>query len=145
VRRHPCKRRPQDSAAAAGAGGTGRLRLLFSFSHVTTVFFNSSAKKIVAAYRAALRPRLLVLVALVGAAAAYSSLAPEPLNGLQASALLGGFLTYKAGQFVSIRFLLLLIATAAQWSAGQRPSQRLPHLQRQPAGAFSILEIPFWI
>lgn len=83
-----------------------RLWLFFSeFSHVTTVVFNRSAKKIVAAYRAALRPRLLVLVALVGAAAAYSSLAPQPLNGLQASALLGGFLTYKAGQFVSIRFL----------------------------------------
>lgn len=50
--------------------------------------------------RAALRPRLLVLVGLAAAAAAYNSVAPEPLNGVQTAALFTGFLTYKAGQLV---------------------------------------------
>lgn len=50
--------------------------------------------------RAALRPRLLVLVGLAAAAAAYNSAAPEPLNGVQSAALFTGFLTYKAGQLV---------------------------------------------
>jgi hypothetical protein len=60
-----------------------------------------SARKVAAAMRAALRPRLLVLVGLAAAAAAYNSIAPEPLNGVQSAALFGGFLTYKAGQLVS--------------------------------------------
>jgi hypothetical protein len=59
-----------------------------------------SARKLVAAMRAALRPRLLVLVGLAAAAAAYNSAAPEPLNGVQTAALFTGFLTYKAGQLV---------------------------------------------
>ena len=67
-----------------------------------------SIKRVGAAYRAALRPRLLVLVALAGAAAAYNALGPAPLNGLQAGALFGGFLTYKAGQLVSRRHVCLL-------------------------------------
>lgn len=59
-----------------------------------------SVKKIGAGFRAALRPRLLVLVGLAAAAAAYNSIALEPLNGTQSAALFGGFLTYKAGQLV---------------------------------------------
>lgn len=72
-------------------------------SHMSSFYtgVRRSAKKIFAAYRAALKPRLLVLVALAAAVAAYNSLAPEPLNGLQSGALFGGFFTYKAGQLVS--------------------------------------------
>lgn len=55
------------------------------------------AAKVVAAYRQALKPRLLVPVALATCMGLYNALAPEPLETLYEGCLLLGFLTYKFG------------------------------------------------
>lgn len=55
------------------------------------------AAKVVAGYRQALQPRLLVPTALAVGIAVYNKLAPEPLELFYQGCLLAGFLTYKAG------------------------------------------------
>lgn len=58
--------------------------------------FARGAAKLFAAYGQALRPRLLVLPALLGAVAAWNSAFPEePLGLLEQGCLLGGFLSWK--------------------------------------------------
>lgn len=56
-----------------------------------------SVRRLGAAYRAALRPRLLVLVGVAASAAAFNAVATEPLSAQAVAALFGGFLSYKAG------------------------------------------------
>jgi len=51
--------------------------------------------KLVAAYRAALRPRLLVPVGLAALVGLYNLLADEPLPLVYEGCALGGFLSYK--------------------------------------------------
>ncbi|KAI8476345.1 MAG: hypothetical protein J3K34DRAFT_401981 [Monoraphidium minutum] len=53
------------------------------------------AAKVFAAYRAALRPRLLVPVGLAAAVAAYNAIADDPIPLLYSGCMLGGFLAYK--------------------------------------------------
>lgn len=60
------------------------------------------AAKVGAAYRAALRPRLLVLVGLAGLVAAYNAAAPEPLPLVYEGCVLGGFLSYKVALLVKL-------------------------------------------
>lgn len=55
-----------------------------------------SVRRLGAGYRAALRPRLLVLVGVAAAAAAFDAFSPEPLSAQAVAALFGGFLSYKA-------------------------------------------------
>lgn len=60
------------------------------------------AAKVGAAYRTALRPRLLVLVGLAAALGAYNAAAPEPLPVVYEGCLLGGFLSYKVALLVKL-------------------------------------------
>jgi len=56
-----------------------------------------SVKRILAGFRAAFRPRLLILVGLAAATAGYNAVAAEHLPAGDMAALLVGFLSYKAG------------------------------------------------
>lgn len=58
--------------------------------------------KLGAAYRAALRPRLLVLVGVAALIAAYNKAAPEPLPLVYEGCILGGFLSYKVALLVKL-------------------------------------------
>ncbi|KIY91228.1 hypothetical protein MNEG_16736 [Monoraphidium neglectum] len=53
------------------------------------------AAKLAAAYRASLRPRLLVPVGLAAAVGLFNALAEEPIPLLYTGCMLGGFLSYK--------------------------------------------------
>jgi len=68
--------------------------------------------KIAASYRAALRPRLLVPLALALGVAAFNAAAPEPLPLVDEGCVLAGFLSYKVA--------LLIKVADAQWPASRR-------------------------
>lgn len=59
--------------------------------------------KWLASYRHALQPRLLVLISLFGAIAAYNSAFPEqPLSLIEEGCLIGGFLSYKVALILKV-------------------------------------------
>lgn len=58
--------------------------------------------KLVAAYRSALRPRLLVLIGLAALMGLYNRAAAEPLPLVYEGCVLGGFLSYKLALLVKL-------------------------------------------
>lgn len=74
----------------------GRAGLMFN----TDAWWCRSVKRILAGFRAAFRPRLLILVGLAAATAGYNAVAAEHLPAGDMAALLVGFLSYKAGLVV---------------------------------------------
>ncbi|BDA44045.1 hypothetical protein COCOBI_05-2290 [Coccomyxa sp. Obi] len=55
-----------------------------------------------AAYRQALKPRLLVAVVLAAAVAAFNTLSETPMGRVEQASLLAGFLSYKAALFLNL-------------------------------------------
>lgn len=55
-----------------------------------------------AAYRQALKPRLLVAVVLAGAVGAFNTLSETPMGRVEQASLLAGFLSYKAALLLNI-------------------------------------------